>query len=66
MFFCELQEQVPDIIFTKDISQIENLINESTLIIVDDKMDIITKGKDKDLINFSSRAVIIEIVPLSS
>jgi len=51
--FYELQEQVPDIIFTTDISQIENLINETTLIIVDDKMDIITKGKDKDLmINF--------------
>jgi len=51
--FHELQEQVPEIIFTTDIFQVENLINDATLIIVDDKMDSITKGKDKDLmINF--------------
>ena len=51
--FYELQEQVPDIIFTTDVLEVENLINDSTLVIVDDKMDTITKGKDKDLmINF--------------
>jgi len=51
--FYELQEHVPDIIFTTDVFEVENLINDATLVIVDDKMDTITKGKDKDLmVNF--------------
>ena len=51
--FYELQEQVPDIKFTTDVLDVESLINDATLIIVDDKMDSISKGKDKDLmINF--------------
>jgi len=47
--FYELQEQVPDIKFTTDVLEVESLINDATLIIVDDKMDSISKGKDKDL-----------------
>jgi len=51
--FYELEQQVPGIIFTTDIFQIESLINEETLVIIDDKMDTITRGKDKELmINF--------------
>ena len=48
--FYELQAEDPNIIFTNCLQEIEELATESTLLIVDDQMDVAAKGKDNELL----------------